>query len=81
MYNPADDMEEYKRQRWYEEEHEPYAPEDPCDSCGGTDWRLVETTVYGDDADGRRGVPLYVYECMSCHDETLVTVPYSCRCR
>ena len=35
-------------------------------------WTLVDRTIYGDDADGRRGVPLFTFECSECHDEVNV---------
>ena len=36
-------------------------------------WFLVDTSVYGDDADGNRGVPLRVWECHNCEREVEVT--------
>lgn len=38
-----------------------------CDS--GASWLLRDVTVYGDDADGNRGVPLYLWECKNCGRE------------
>ena len=32
-------------------------------------WKLIMTTTYGDDADGRRGVPLHIFECTYCGNE------------
>ena len=66
--------EDYKREAW--EDAHPMEREGTCqrNNCGG-ELRLVLTTTYGDDADGRRGVPLRVYECSVCGDE--VEVVYS----
>jgi hypothetical protein len=36
-------------------------------------WKLTSTGVYGDDADGNRGVPLRAYECRECGAEVEVT--------
>lgn len=37
---------------------------DPCE-CGMRQWSLAQT----DDADGRRGVPLRLWECRNCGRE------------
>jgi hypothetical protein len=37
--------------------------------CGGRTWVLMERFVYGDDADGNRGVPAYLYQCAACSNE------------
>ena len=47
-------------------------PDDPCE-CGMRQWFLVDTSVYGDDADGNRGVPLRVWECHNCERKVEVT--------
>ena len=50
MYNVSeDDREEYKRDQW-ETDH----PNDYCNECGAI--ILTEPYLYGDDADGNRGV-------------------------
>ena len=36
-------------------------------------WKLTGTTIYGDDADGNRGVPLKAWECRECGQEVEVT--------
>ena len=36
-------------------------------------WKLISTGVYGDDADGNRGVPLKAWECRECGQEVEVT--------
>ena len=44
-------------------------PDETCGTCGRDDrWSLAEMTVYGDDADGNRGRPLYVFGC-ECGNE------------
>ena len=32
-------------------------------------WKLIGTTLYGDDADGNRGLPLRTWECCECGEE------------
>ena len=35
-------------------------------------WKFLGTTLYGDDADGNRGVPLRAWECIMCGQEVEV---------
>ncbi len=35
-------------------------------------WKFLGTTLYGDDADGNRGVPLRAWECIICGNEVEV---------
>lgn len=65
----ADEREEARRLRWEEDHPEPNL--EACALCRENRWVLRETTVYGDDADGRRGVPLAIYEC-DCGNEVEV---------
>lgn len=49
----------------------PEEPEDKCPHCGYTDWEPTDY-VYGDDADGHRGVRIKGRWCGECdHEETL----------
>ncbi len=53
-----------------------------CGTCHGpvtfepskeNTWKLTSTGVYGDDADGNRGVPLKAWTCRECGQEVEVT--------
>ena len=35
-------------------------------------WKFMGTTLYGDDADGNRGVPLRAWQCTECDEEVEV---------
>ncbi len=63
------DEEEYRRLD-HEEELERIMPE-VC-GCGMRQWFLVDTSIYGDDADGNRGVPMKTWECHNCGNEVEV---------
>ncbi|KKK92971.1 hypothetical protein LCGC14_2697560 [marine sediment metagenome] len=57
--------EDAKREDW--EDKHPTPPVD-CGECGERTWRLRERYVYGDDADGNRGMLMEVWEC-ACGNE------------
>ena len=57
--------EDAKREDW-EDKHP--MPEVDCGQCGERTWRLTQRYMYGDDADGNRGVPMELYEC-ACGNE------------
>lgn len=59
--------QEAKRDAYYDK-IEPLLPDEPC-GCGMRQWFLVDTDVYGADADGNRGVPLRLWECKNCGNE------------
>lgn len=68
-----DERAEYRiqdKQERYEADAGDMLP-DAC-KCGAKDWRCTEQTVYGDDLDGNRGRPLWVWECRKCGDERQV---------
>jgi hypothetical protein len=62
-----DDEREYYKREDHEARMDALGRPDNCD-CGG-EYVLALTTTYGDDADGRRGVPLRVWECNRCGNE------------
>lgn len=70
MSTAEDRREDAKRERYEERMAALPQPESKCE-CGGS-WVLADATIYGDDADGNRGVPLYLYECVSCGNEAEV---------
>ena len=66
-----DDADEYRRQE-LEDQMEGREPPMDCGSCGERTWRFRGVSVYGDDADGNRGVPMEAWEC-ACGNEIEVT--------
>lgn len=69
----TEDDENEARQLDAEERHErdvgQHEPDEPCSECGASDWELTGRDVYGADADGRRGAPMYVFNCRDCGAE------------
>lgn len=64
----ADDVESgYYRREDYEDRMEALGRPGTC-ACGGA-FSLAEETTYGDDADGRRGIPLRLWVCDRCEEE------------
>lgn len=67
-----DDVESgYYRREDYEDRMESLGRPHPHlfpEVCGGT-FQLAEETTYGDDADGRRGIPLRLWVCDRCEEE------------
>ena len=70
MTDPETMREDAKRER-HEEKMESLMPGE-CGDCGASEWNLVDTFLYGDDADGNRGVPMRVWGCRECDNETEV---------
>lgn len=63
----ADDIESgYYRREDYEDRM--VALGRPECACGGM-FQLDQETTYGDDADGRRGIPLRLWVCDRCEEE------------
>ncbi len=56
-----------------EEREEREAPPFDCGGCRERVWHFKGRTVYGDDADGNRGIPLEAWECGNCGAEIEVT--------
>lgn len=65
-----DDERDYYRREDYEDRMDALGRPDTCE-CGGQ-FVLAETTTYGDDADGNRGVPLRQWICPECDAEVEV---------
>ena len=65
-----DGAAEYRQQNL--EDLEGREPPMDCGSCGERTWRFRGVSVYGDDADGNRGVPMEAWEC-ACGNEIEVT--------
>lgn len=83
-YDPDDEREYYARERYMDDHPEEFEPSiECCDCCPhrqsedgecdeGKSWKLVNKDVYGADADLRRGIPEYLYECSRCGNEVSV---------
>ncbi len=61
--------EDAKREQW-EDDHPP--PEGVCPDCDAT-WRCTEEWVYGDDADGNRGIKMQTWTCANGHEIAVAT--------
>ena len=70
MSDPESRRDDAKREQW-EDDHP--SPEGNCPSCLDTAWTFIEKWVYGDDADGNRGIHMETWECANGH-EIAVTV-------
>ncbi len=57
--------EDAKREQW-EDDHPP--PEINCPSCLDRAWTFMGRWVYGDDADGNRGITMETWECANGHE-------------
>lgn len=83
-YDPDDERDYYARERYMEDHPEEFdGPGECCDCClhrrpeggecdKGKSLKFVAKDVYGADADGRRGIPEYLYECSRCGNEVSV---------
>ena len=65
MSDPESLAEDAKREEW-EDKHP--LPEVDCPECTERTWSYRGSYLYGDDADGNRGIRMELWECANGHE-------------